>query len=71
MSSWEQVHDLMVALGDLLDLPQVTELPDDDHWRLVTRDGNPLLADYDRDADCLYIATMLGRPHMMGRGRGI
>ena len=24
MSSWLRVHDLMVAVGDLLDLPQVT-----------------------------------------------
>ena len=59
----------MVAVGDLLELPQVTELPDDDHWRLVTRDGDALLVDYDRGADCLYLATMLGRPHEAARAR--
>lgn len=68
MSGW-QVHDLMVAVGDLLDLPQVTELPDDDHWRLVTAGGDTVLVDYDRDTGLLYLATMLGRPHAEARLR--
>jgi hypothetical protein len=34
MAGWDHVHNLMVELGDLMDLPQVSEYSDENAWHL-------------------------------------
>ena len=40
MAGWDHVHNLMVDVGDALDLEQVSEFAAENAWHLVTRCGS-------------------------------
>jgi hypothetical protein len=66
-ASWEQVHGLMAEVGAVLDLAEVTELPDHDYWRVVGADETGIDLDFERTTGKLVISTSLGRPRAQGR----
>ena len=66
-ASWEQVHGLMAEVGAVLDLAEVTELPDHDYWRVVGADETGIDLDFERTTGRLMLSTQLGRPRAQGR----
>ena len=66
-ASWEQVHGLMAEVGALMDLPQVTELPDHDYWRVVHADETGTDVDFERAIGRIVLSTLLGVPRAQGR----
>lgn len=66
MSSFDHVHNLMVAIGDLMDLPQVTEYTEQSAWLLVTEAG-PVVVDYEGGTDRLLLTSGIGTPEPGGR----
>jgi len=67
MSGWEHVHGLMAGIGELMDLPEVTELPDNDYWHLVWDDGTAIHVDYARETERIVLSTGLGQPRAAAR----
>jgi hypothetical protein len=61
MAGWDHVHNLMVELGDLMDLPQVSEYSDENAWHLVTEAGS-IEVDYDDGGDRILLTMPIGMP---------
>jgi hypothetical protein len=61
MAGWDHVHNLMVELGDLMDLPQVSEYADQSVWHLVTKAGS-IEVDYDDVGDRILLSMPIGVP---------
>lgn len=66
MPSFEHIHDLMVEVGDLMDLPQVSEYAAERSWHLVTRAGS-VAVDYDEPSDRVLLTAPVGTPGPAGR----
>jgi hypothetical protein len=57
MAGFEQAHELMVAVGDLLDLAEVIEFESQARWELTTADGRTVDVAYDETTDRLVLET--------------
>lgn len=66
MPSFEHIHNLMVEVGELMDLPQVSEFAEQRSWLLVT-EGGPVAVDYDEAADRVLLTAPAGTPSPAGR----
>jgi hypothetical protein len=62
MTDFSQAHDLMVQVGDMLDLPQVTEFAERQSWLLVTKDNVAVSVELDGDNGRLVLAANAGAP---------
>lgn len=62
MTDFSQAHDLMVQVGDMLDLPQVTEFAERQSWLLVTKDNVAVSVELDGDNRRLALAASAGAP---------
>ena len=62
MAGWDHVHNLMVELGDLMDLPQVSGYSDENAWHLVTEAGS-IEVDYDDGGDRVLLTMPIGMPN--------
>jgi hypothetical protein len=62
MANAARVSELMVEVGALLDLDQVTELPDQAYWYLMLPDETVIDAEYEAESDRVVLSTPIGRP---------
>jgi hypothetical protein len=62
MAGKEQVHDLMSAIGPMLELLEVTEFDEENLWTLVVDEDTVLFADYGAEEGRLVLSTELGAP---------
>jgi hypothetical protein len=69
MAGFEQAHELMVAVGDLLDLAEVIEFESQARWELTTADGRTVDVAYDETTDRLVLETVVGLPASGARER--
>lgn len=69
MSDFGQVHDLMVAVGDLLNLPDVIEFESEARWELTWADGRTIDIVFDEATDRLVLEAVVGQPAAGARER--
>jgi hypothetical protein len=62
MTDFSHAHDLMAQVGDMLDLPQVTEFAERQSWLLVTKDNVAVSVELDGDNGRLVLAASAGPP---------
>jgi hypothetical protein len=62
MASWDHVHNLMVEVGECLNLAQVSEFAAEDTWHLVTRSGS-VEVDFDAAGDRVVLTSLVGIPN--------
>jgi hypothetical protein len=72
MAGWDHIHNLMVELGDLMDLAQISEYADQSVWHLVTEAGS-IEVDYDDAGDRVlllgfnwssqHLSALIAAPH--------
>lgn len=60
MSSQHAIHDLMVQIGPVLDLSQVTEFPEDASWHIAFNADIGMDIEYDPDCERVMITGDLG-----------
>ena len=61
MAGWDHVHNLMVELGETMELPQVSEYAGENVWHLVT-DAGSIEVDYDDAGDRILLTMPVGAP---------
>jgi len=59
----EQVEKLLVEVGELLDLPQITAAEEEPSWHLLTRDGEVVHVDFEQETSRLYLSVGIGKAH--------
>jgi hypothetical protein len=59
----------MVAVGDLLDLPEVIEFESQTRWEVTTADGQIVDVTYDEATDKLVLESVVGQPASGARER--
>jgi hypothetical protein len=69
IAGFEQAHELMVAVGDLLDLPEVIEFESQTRWEVTTADGQIVDVTYDEATDKLVLESVVGQPASGARER--
>jgi hypothetical protein len=62
MTDFSHAHDLMLQVGDMLDLPQVTEFAENNSWLLVTKDNIAVSVELDSDNGRLMLTATVGAP---------
>ena len=59
----EQIEKLLVEVGELLDLPQITAAEEEPSWHLLTRDGDVVNIDFEPETSRLYLSIGIGKAH--------
>jgi Tir chaperone protein (CesT) family len=62
MTDFARAHDLMVQVGEMLDLPQVTEFAERQSWLLVTKNNTSVSIELDGDSGRLVLTASAGSP---------
>src|SRR5262245_57651124 len=57
----EQIEKLLVEVGELLDLPQITAAEEEPSWHLLTRDGEVVHVDFEQETSRLYLSVGIGK----------
>ena len=57
----EQIEKLLVEVGELLDLPQITAAEEEPSWHLLTRDGEVVHIDFEQETSRLYLSVGIGK----------
>ena len=57
----EQIEKLLLEVGELLDLPQITAAEEAPSWHLTTRAGAFVHVDFEPETSRLYLSTSLGK----------
>jgi hypothetical protein len=57
----EQVEKLLVEMGELLELPQITAAEEEPSWHLLTRDGEVVHVDFEQETSRLYLSVGIGK----------
>jgi hypothetical protein len=58
---FEQVEKLLVEVGELLDLPQITAAEEEPSWHLLTRAGEVVHVDFEQETSRLYLSVGIGK----------
>jgi len=62
MANMEQMHDLMIEIGPLMELAEVVEFDNGAAWSLAIDDDVAVLAEYDPEQGRLHLTGEVGAP---------
>ena len=57
----QQIEKLLLEVGELLDLQQITAAEEEPSWHLTTRAGAFVHVDFEPETSRLYLSTSLGK----------